>query len=125
VASARDGRLTVQLPPLTARLFRADVDLPDRAPAPVAVRVGSDEISELWSVSASAARTPESVTFAVRRAGASRWRRLVSDDSPPLRAFLDPADYRRGEVVHLVAVARWRNGSVTTSPVEPLKVRRA
>jgi hypothetical protein len=64
------------------------------------------------------------VTFAVRRAGASRWRRLASDDSPPLRAFLDAADYRRGEVVHLVAVARWRNGSVTTSPVVPFSVRR-
>ena len=124
VASTRDGRLSLQLPPLTARLFRADVDLPDRASAPVVVRVSSDEISELWSVSASSARTPESVTFAVRSAGASRWRRLASDDSPPLRAFLDPADFRLGEVVHLVAVARWRNGSVTTSPVVPLKVRR-
>jgi hypothetical protein len=64
------------------------------------------------------------VTFAVRRAGVSRWRRVASDDSPPLRAFLDPADFRRGEVVHLVAVARWRNGSVTTSPVVPFTVRR-
>jgi glycosidase len=124
VASTREGRLTLQVAPLTARLFRADVDFPDRAPATVTLRVSSDEISEFWTVSASAARTPESVTFAVRRAGVSRWRRLASDDSPPLRAFLDPADFRRGEVVHLVAVARWRNGSVTTSPVVAFTVRR-
>jgi glycosidase len=124
VASAGDGRLTLQVPPLTARLFRADVTLPAGAAAPVTLRVSSDEISELWSVTASAARQPESVTFAVRRPGASRWRRLAADDSPPLRAFLDPAAFRRGEVVHLVAVARWRNGSVTTSPVMPFTMRR-
>ena len=125
VASSGDGRLTLQVPPLTARLFRADATLPAGAAAPVTLRVSSDEISELWSVTASAARQPESVTFAVRRPGGSRWRRLAADDSPPLRAFLDPAAFRRGEVVHLVAVARWRNGSVTTSPVMPFTMRRA
>jgi glycosidase len=123
--SSRSGQLTLRLPALTAVLYRADSDLPRRAPAPVTLRVSSDEISELWSVAASAARSPESVTFAVRRAGASRWRRLAADDSPPLRAFLDPAAFRRGEVVHLVAVARWRNGAVTTSSVVPFRVRRA
>jgi hypothetical protein len=117
--------VTLQLPPLRAVLFRSDVDLLPAAPAPLSLRVTSDTISELWSVAASATRTPASVTFAVRRAGSPRWRRLAADDSPPLRAFLDPADYRRGERVHLVAVARWRNGAVTTSAVVPFTVRRA
>ncbi len=125
VSSRADGGLTLQLPPLTAVLLRANADLPPVAPAPLTVRVAEDTISELWSVSATATRAPQSVTIAIRRAGASAWRRLAADDSPPYRAFLDPALYRRGERVHLVAVARWRDGTVTTSPVVPFTVRRS
>jgi hypothetical protein len=65
-----------------------------------------------------------SVAFAVRRAGAKRWTRLAVDDSPPYRAFLDPARYRRGERVHLVAVARSLDGRMAVSNVVPLAVRR-
>ena len=125
VSSDAAGRITLQLPPLAARLYRADAALPAPAPAPVSLRIESDTISELWSLTARSARAPQSITFAVRRAGSSRWRRLAADDSPPLRGFLDPASYRRGELVHLVAVARWRGGSVTTSPVVPFTVRPA
>ena len=65
-----------------------------------------------------------SVTFAVRRAGATKWRRLAIDDGAPYRAFLDPRDYKRGERVPLVAVARASDGSVSTSPVLTVQVRR-
>ena len=125
VSSDAAGRVTLQLPALGARLYRADAALPAPAPAPVSLRIESDTISELWSLTARSARAPQSITFAVRRARSSRWRRLAADDSPPLRGFLDPASYRRGELVHLVAVARWRGGSVTTSPVVPFTVRPA
>jgi hypothetical protein len=46
------------------------------------------------------------------------------DDSPPYRAFLDPARFRRGERVHLVAVARALDGATAVSKVLPLAVRR-
>jgi glycosidase len=123
--SGPDGRLTLRIPPLTAVLLRADAQLGARAPAPLTIRIVPDDVSELWSVNASAARAPESVTIAVRRSGAAGWHRLAADDSPPFRAFLDPALYRRGEQVHLVAIARWPDGTVTTSPVVAFTVRRA
>ena len=66
---------------------------------------------------------PASVTFAVQRATGG-WRRLAADDSPPYRAFLDPAKYKRNELVHLVAVVRGLDGKVAVSPVAPLRVRR-
>ena len=121
--SGADGRISLRLPPLTAILLRADASLGPRAPAPLTIRVAADDVSELWSVNASAARAPESVTIAVSRAGGA-WRRLAADDSPPFRAFLDPASYRRGERLSLVGIARWSDGTVTTSPVVQFTVRR-
>ena len=52
------------------------------------------------------------------------WTRLAADDSPPFRAFLDPARYRRNELVHLVAIARGLDGLTAVSPVAPFRVRR-
>ena len=96
-------------------------DLPARAARP-RVSVGRDELTELWRVGA-AASGPVSVTFAVKRARGG-WTRLAADDSPPYRAFLDPARYRRNELVHVVAVARALDGSTAVSTVVPFRVRR-
>ena len=123
--SAPDGTLSFAVPPLSAVLFRADADLPARAPARPAVRVAADDFTELWRVSATVPGTgPVSVGFAVRRAGATRWQRLAADDSPPYRAFLDPLRYRRNERVHVVAIVRALDGSTAVSPVVPFTVRR-
>ena len=64
-----------------------------------------------------------SVAFAVRRA-AGGWQRLAVDDSPPYRALLDPARFRRNESVHVVAVARALDGRLALSRVVPFRVRR-
>ena len=123
--SAPDGTLSFAVPPLTTVLFRAEADLPARAAARPSVRVGADDFTELWRVSAAIPGTaPVSVGFAVRRAGAARWQRLAADDSPPYRAFLDPLRYRRNERVHLVAIVRALDGSTAVSPVVPFTVRR-
>jgi hypothetical protein len=63
------------------------------------------------------------VTFAVKRARGG-WTRVAADDSPPYRAFLDPAKFRRNELVHLVGVVRGLDGKVAVSSVVPLRVRR-
>lgn len=124
-ASDAEGRLALRLPPLSAVLYRAASGLARRSPAPVTLRAGADELSTLVRVAATVPTLdPVAVTFAVRRAGAEGWRRLASDDDPPFRAFLDPRRYRRGEVVHVVAVVRSSDGSVSTSAVLPVRVRR-
>jgi hypothetical protein len=46
------------------------------------------------------------------------------DDSPPFRAFLDPARFRRNEKVHVAAVARSLDGRTAVSKVIPFTVRR-
>ena len=87
-----------------------------RARAGRSIAAGSDDLSGLLRVGASGMSGPRSVAFALKRAGRP-WQRLGVDDSPPYRVFLDPRRYRRGETVHLVAVARDLEGEVAVSRV--------
>jgi hypothetical protein len=126
VGSGAGGRLSLALPALATVVLRADADLPVRAPPKAAVRVGEDVFTGMRKVTATIATAdPLSVTFAVRRAGASRWSRLAADDSPPYRAFLDPKRYRKGETVYLAAVVRSSDGRVAVSPVAPFTFGKA
>jgi hypothetical protein len=122
VRSDARGRIALTVPPLTSMLLRAGSDLPAVKAARPRLNVGRDDLSELWHVSATVSG-PVSVSFAVKRARGG-WTRLAADDSPPYRVFLDPARYRRNELVHLVAVARALDGSTAVSPVVPLRVWR-
>ena len=115
VQSSSGGRVTLNVPPLTAVLYRADGPPRPSSGRPV-VAAGSDDLSGLLRVGASGMSGPRSVAFALKRAGRP-WQRLGVDDSPPYRIFLDPRRYRRGETVHLVAVARDLEGQVAVSRV--------
>ena len=66
---------------------------------------------------------PVSVSFAVRR-GLGKWTRIAADDSPPYRTFLDPAKFRRGERVYLVAIVRTLQGRTAVSAVRSYLPRR-
>jgi len=114
--SAATGLLRLSLAPLEAVLVRADTELPRRAPVPPTLVVRPDDLTNLVQARASV-KSPEpvSVGFAAKRARGG-WRRLAVDDSPPYRGFLDPRRFRRGERVHVVAVARWPGGATTVSP---------
>jgi len=125
VATAANGRATVRVPALSALLFRAASDLPRRGAPRLTLRAGADLYTNMLRLTATAATLdPLDVTFAVRRAGATSWRRLAADDGSPYRAFVDPRGFRRGERIALVAVARASDGSVSTSPVLTLQPRR-
>jgi len=77
----------------------------------------------MWRVSATVAGSaPVSVGFGVRRPN-GKWTRLATDDTPPYRAFVDPAKYRRNEKLDLVAVVRALDGSTATSKIAAFKVR--
>jgi hypothetical protein len=123
-SSSAGGSLTVTVPPLSAVLLRADADLPPASATPLAVSVMADRFTDFWLPTATLrGGAPVSVAFAVKRARGA-WQRLAVDDSPPYRAVLDPAKFRRNELVHVVAIARGLDGRTAMSPVVAFRVRR-
>jgi hypothetical protein len=114
-----DGRgfLTFPVPAYGSTLLVASSALPSRAPARPVLSVAADSLTALRRLSVRT-RVDAGLTvgFAVRR-GSGAWRRVAVDDSPPYRAFVDPATFRRGERVAFVAIARSLDGRVQVSPV--------
>jgi glycosidase len=123
-SSTRSGALTLTIPAFSSALLAASRPIPTTRPARPRLTIARDSLSDLVRLSAAAGSAPLSVAFAVRRAGASRWTRIAADDSPPYRTFLDPAQYRRRERVHVVAIARSLDGRSAVSTVRPFVPRR-
>jgi len=122
-ASLANGRITILIPPLSASLLRAEAALSRRGAARITVRVAPDRFTNLVRVGATATSVdPLSVTFAVKRPG-KKWARIGTDDGAPYGVFVDPRDYRSGQSLSFVAVARASDGSVSTSPVVTVKLR--
>ena len=120
-----NGRATLSLPPLSALLYRADSALPSRGAARVTLRAAPDRFTNLVRLTATPTTAdPLSVTFAVRRAKAARWKPLGIDDGGPYGVFLDPRRYKRGERVSVVAAVRASDGSISASPVLSIQPRR-
>ncbi|MGZ8783145.1 MAG: alpha-amylase family glycosyl hydrolase [Gaiellaceae bacterium] len=111
------GDLVLNVPPLATVLLRAERLILVAKPVPPTLRPVADDLTELLRLDAvpGGSRTV-SVSFAVKRARTG-WRRVGADDSFPYRAFLDPRDYRRGEALHVVAIARSLDGALAVSPV--------
>lgn len=124
-SSGAGGRLTISVPPVSAVLLRADVALPARPIGKVIVRFAPDSYSDYEAVSVRLQTAdPVTVTFAVRRARGS-WQRLATDDTPPYRAFLDPARFRHRERVQVAAVVRSSRGAVAVSTPLSVVVRKS
>jgi hypothetical protein len=122
------GKLTVSVPATGALLLKAGAPIPVAAPAKPKLAVGADDLSSLWAASATVGATaggtaPVSVAFVVRRANAKSWQRLGVDTSPPYRAFIDPAHFKKRERVELVAIARSLDGRTAASGVVRFRVR--
>jgi glycosidase len=123
-SSTRTGALTLTIPPHSSALLQATQRIPSTRPPRPQLGAARDELSDLVRLSAAAGSAPLSVAFAIRRAGASRWTRVAADDSPPYRTFLDPARFRRGERIHVVAIARALDGRTSVSTVRVHMPRR-
>ena len=122
LSSLGAGNVALAVPPLTAVLYRAD-DPPGAVTGRPGIAVMADDLSGLLRLnSPGTLGGPRSVAFALKRVGRP-WRRLAVDDSPPYRAFIDPRRYRRGETVHLVAIARELEGRVAVSRVLAARIR--
>ncbi|MGL6278872.1 MAG: alpha-amylase family glycosyl hydrolase, partial [Gaiella sp.] len=118
VRSTANGSVTLSIPALGAVLFRAETSVPARAPGAVTVKVARDDLTALRKVSVTVAGgQPASVAVGVRRDRGAVWQRVGVDASAPYRVFLDPLRYRRGETIHVVAVARSLDGRTTQSKV--------
>jgi Alpha amylase, catalytic domain len=122
--SLASGRTTIRIPPLQAALFRAEATLPRRGAARLALRISADRFTNLARISATPRSVdPLSVSFAVKRPGRP-WSRIGTDDGAPYGVFVDPRGLRRGQAASFVAVARASDGSVSTSPVLTVRLRR-
>ncbi len=122
-AAATGSGVDLALPPVSALVAVPSSPIPRAAPAQPRLEAGEDPISSYYLIRASVPGPPASVAFALRRPGEETWRRVAVDDSPPYRAFLDPARYRPGERVYAVAVARGLDGSTAVSPVVAITPR--
>jgi glycosidase len=124
-ATGAGGKITVTVPAIGALLLQAAKPIGVTSPPKPQVKVVSDAYTNLFDVNARVTGTqPLTIAFAVKRAGSATWRRLDVDDSSPYRGFLDPAKYKKGETVALVAIARNLNGKTATSAVVAYRLPR-
>ena len=117
------GRITLSIPPLSSLLLQPNVPISRAAPGRPKLTAKPDAISSYYELTATVGGLPVMVAFAVRRPRGG-WRRLAVDDSAPYRGFLDPARFRRGERVEVVAIARGLGGETAVSPVATVTMRR-
>ena len=111
------GQLTVQVPPLSAVVYRSVESVAE--PVALQVRLGTSgeltgraEISADVVAEAGGSMPFAQVTFAVRPAGGEgEWQVLGTDDAPPFRVYADTASLPEGEV-ELIAVAKPLVGEV-------------
>ena len=117
------GKVTVTVPADGALLLQAAKPFGVARARKPKLAVRADELGNFWDVVATVPGTaPVTISFAVQRAGGA-WKRLDVDDSAPYRAFLDPARFKKNELVKLVAIVRALNGSTATSAVVSFRVR--
>ncbi len=123
VSSNAKGALSVTVPALSTLLLQANAQVPATAPGAPKVRIARDSLTDFWRLGVAGTSGPVSVSFAVRREQGKAWVRVGVDDSPPYRAFVSPATFKKGERVWVVAVARALDGSVAVSPPLGFKPR--
>jgi hypothetical protein len=107
---------TVTIPPVADFVAAPAAPLAAGGPVQVGLTARPDDLTAYDALSATVPGVPASVGFAIRRHGGA-WQRVAIDDSPPYRAFLDPARFRRHERVEGVAVARTFGGTVSVSQI--------
>jgi hypothetical protein len=114
VASDAGGFVSVEVPPLSAALLRADAQFPIAKQNPV-VAVAPDDFSSLWMLSAETSASPHEVSFLID--DGTGWRRLAVDDSYPYRAFISPERLPQDASVRVAAVSRFADGTLARSTI--------
>ncbi|NDI15195.1 MAG: hypothetical protein EBY88_02910 [Actinobacteria bacterium] len=112
--SDADGFVSVEVPPLSAAILRAEAKFP-LAKQPPVVSAAPDDFSELWLLSAETSESPQEVSFLIDNG--TGWRRVAVDDSFPYRAFVDPNALPTGSTSRIVAVSRFADGTLVPSGI--------
>ena len=120
-----DGMVGVQVPALSARVWRATRPVPEpdslavvlTAPADGAAIGGRAMLNAFVEGGGYA-----EVTFSVRPAGPGDWIVVGTDDAPPYRVFHDVTAYPAGTLLEWQAVARTRGGQQAQAGASALVV---
>lgn len=115
--SKEDGTLTLTIPALDASLLRAAEQFAEVKTAPK-LEVGEDDYSDLWRFTATTSESPQQVSFLIDRG--SGWSRLAVDDSAEFHSYISPKSLKSGEIVKVIAVSRFTDGSILASEVKTL-----
>ncbi|WP_299519648.1 pullulanase-type alpha-1,6-glucosidase [uncultured Serinicoccus sp.] len=119
IVTGAEGRLTVDVAPLSVEVYRAESPLRPRREAPV-VTLRSPSAGEVVGGRAEiAAAVPENVfaqvTFAYRPVGVADWTVLGTDDHAPYRVFHDVSGMPNGTLLEYRAVLQDHSGNVSGS----------
>jgi pullulanase-type alpha-1,6-glucosidase len=119
VRSAKDGRVTVTVPPQSAVVWQATspMDKPKSAPAVYLTSPGAGDVvggrAEIGA--AIPDNTFAQVTFAYRPVGTKKWTTLGTDDNAPYRVFHDVSGMAKGTMLEYRAIAKDSAGQVSAT----------
>ena len=113
------GRVTVSVPPLSVKVFRADstMEVSQTAPPvyPLSPSAGATVGGRAEISAAVPGDTFADVTFLARPAGTSTWTTLGTDDNAPYRVFQDVSGYAKGTLMEYRVLARDLAGHVSAT----------
>jgi alpha-amylase len=110
------GRLTVEVPPLSAVVYRAFKHVPRSRRAPdISLRLPGPFRDRLQVAADVEGDSFYEVTFLARKGNRGRWRAIGTDDNAPYRVFEDVADVQPGTRIEYKAVVLDNAGHKRTS----------
>ncbi len=113
-----EGQVTVTVPPLTVRVYRADqaIKTSHAAPAIAMTAPNGGALSGRVQVAAAVpANQLLQVTFAYRQVGATEWTSLGTDDNPTYRVFHDVSGFAPGTLLEYRAIAKDNGGHISAA----------
>ena len=119
LSSAKDGQVTVTVPPLSVRVYRADHHI-DRSQSALAVSLTTPGQGGVVSGRAEVrAAVPANrfaqVSFAFRPVGTTDWQLIGTDDNPPYRVFHDVTGFPEGTLIEYRTVVKDNAGHLSAS----------
>ena len=114
-----EGRVTVTVPPLSVRVYKATQTIDRSRQAPSAAFIGPVAAGTVGGRAEIRAAVPgggfNQVSFAWRPAGTTDWQALGTDDNAPYRVFQDTTGLAAGTVVEYAAVVKDSSGHTSST----------
>ena len=114
-----EGRLTLDVDPLSVEVYRAEKDLRGRREAPSVAMTSPAAGGVVGGRAEIGAAVPENVfaqvTFAYRPVGVQEWSVLGTDDNAPYRVFHDVTGLPDGTLLEYRAILQDHSGNVSAS----------